>query len=29
MYEREESMGGLYYPAFLCLNVNTPVWYLR
>lgn len=24
MYERKESKGGAYYPAFLCLDVNTP-----
>lgn len=30
MYERKESKGGSYYPAFLCLDVNTPddLWYL-
>ena len=31
MYERKESKGGSYYPAFLSLDVNTPddLWYLR
>lgn len=24
MYERKESKSGSYYPAFLCLDVNTP-----
>lgn len=25
MYKRKESSnGGSYYPAFLCLDVNTP-----
>lgn len=29
MYERKESKSGSYYPAFLCLDVNTPddLWY--